>query len=199
MPWFPPTPNRTMDQPAVATPGIAQPIALPASWKNTSAAEAWPLAEVEALFALPFADLMHRAQSVHREHHDPNKVQLSTLLSIKTGGCPEDCGYCPQSARHDTGVASQEMLPLDDVGLPLPLGVGLPAAGVPLPLVGGWPFCGGAACSASIGSTSGEGMPPAVVGCSGVVSFGFFLLRASAASPPSRLPASSSPTPIRRP
>ncbi|MBL8522540.1 MAG: biotin synthase, partial [Betaproteobacteria bacterium] len=59
-------------------------MAIPSSW-NKTAAEAWPLAEVEALFALPFADLMHRAQSVHREHHNPNKVQLSTLLSIKTG------------------------------------------------------------------------------------------------------------------
>lgn len=71
--------------------------------------------EIEALFALPFADLMHRAQSVHRANFDPNVVQLSTLLSIKTGGCPEDCGYCPQSVRHHAGVANQEMLALDEV------------------------------------------------------------------------------------
>ena len=71
--------------------------------------------EIEALFALPFADLMHRAQSVHRAHFDPNTVQLSTLLSIKTGGCSEDCGYCPQAARFDTGVENQGLMNLDDV------------------------------------------------------------------------------------
>ncbi len=60
----------------------------------------WTRAEVEALYALPFNDLLHRAHTVHRAHHDPNAVQVSTLLSIKTGGCPEDCAYCPQSARH---------------------------------------------------------------------------------------------------
>ncbi|HVK53671.1 MAG TPA: hypothetical protein VM532_01440, partial [Burkholderiales bacterium] len=60
--------------------------------------------EVEALFGLPFNDLIYRAQSVHRKNFDPNEVQLSTLLSIKTGGCSEDCGYCPQAARYDTGV-----------------------------------------------------------------------------------------------
>ncbi|HSQ79616.1 MAG TPA: biotin synthase BioB [Casimicrobiaceae bacterium] len=69
---------------------------------------------IEALFALPFNDLLLRAQQVHREHHAPNAVQLSTLLSIKTGGCPEDCGYCPQSARHHSGVAGE---PLLDVGV----------------------------------------------------------------------------------
>jgi biotin synthase len=67
------------------------------------------------LFALPFADLLFRAQQVHREHHAPNTVQLSTLLSIKTGGCPEDCGYCPQAARHHTGVANDGLLDVDDV------------------------------------------------------------------------------------
>ena len=69
---------------------------------------------IEALFALPFNDLLLRAQQVHREHHAPNAVQLSTLLSIKTGGCPEDCGYCPQAARHHSGVAGE---PLLDVGV----------------------------------------------------------------------------------
>ena len=73
------------------------------------------IADIDALFALPFADLMFRAQTVHRENFDPNKVQLSTLLSIKTGGCPEDCAYCPQSARYDTGVENQSLLNLDDV------------------------------------------------------------------------------------
>jgi biotin synthase len=89
----------------------AQPITLTTRWKSTD----WTVATVEALFALPFADLMHRAQSVHREHHNPNKVQLSTLLSIKTGGCPEDCGYCPQAARYHTGVENEAMLDLADV------------------------------------------------------------------------------------
>ena len=73
------------------------------------------MAGIEALFALPFADLMHQAQTVHRANFDPNKVQLSTLLSIKTGGCSEDCGYCPQAARYNTGVENQGLLNLDDV------------------------------------------------------------------------------------
>ena len=73
------------------------------------------MAEIDALFALPFADLMFQAQTVHRESFDPNRVQLSTLLSIKTGGCSEDCGYCPQSARYDAGVENQGLLNLDDV------------------------------------------------------------------------------------
>lgn len=81
----------------------------------SSAAQRWSLAQVEALFRLPFADLLYRAQQVHREHFDPNAVQLSTLLSIKTGGCPEDCGYCPQAARYDTSVKSQVLMELDDV------------------------------------------------------------------------------------
>ena len=75
----------------------------------------WPLEAVEALFALPFADLLWRAQQVHRAHWDPLGVQLSTLLSVKTGGCPEDCAYCPQSVRYDTGVDNQPMLPLAEV------------------------------------------------------------------------------------
>ncbi len=75
----------------------------------------WPVAGINALFELPFADLIHRAQSVHRQHFDPNAVQLSTLLSIKTGGCPEDCGYCPQAARYHTGVDNQKLLDVDEV------------------------------------------------------------------------------------
>ena len=78
-------------------------------------AETWSLQQVAELYALPFNDLLFRAQQVHREYFDANKVQLSTLLSVKTGGCPEDCGYCPQSARHDTGVGNQEMLGVDEV------------------------------------------------------------------------------------
>jgi biotin synthase len=80
-----------------------------------SAPPRWPVDDVEALFALPFVDLVFRAQEVHRAHHAPNAVQLSTLLSIKTGGCPEDCAYCPQSARHATGVASEPMLDVAQV------------------------------------------------------------------------------------
>jgi biotin synthase len=75
----------------------------------------WRLAEVEALFELPFMDLLFRAQQVHRAHHAPNRVQMSTLLSIKTGGCPEDCGYCPQSVHYETGVAREDTLPVDAV------------------------------------------------------------------------------------
>ena len=71
--------------------------------------------EVEALLDLPFGDLLFRAQSVHRDNFDPNAVQLSTLLSIKTGGCPEDCGYCPQAARYHTGIENEALLPLDEV------------------------------------------------------------------------------------
>ena len=75
----------------------------------------WRVDEVEALFALPFNDLLFRAQQVHRENFDPNAVQRSTLLSIKTGGCSEDCGYCSQSARYDTGLERERLLPLDEV------------------------------------------------------------------------------------
>lgn len=73
------------------------------------------VAAIEALFALPFNDLMYRAQAVHRQHFDPNAVQLSTLLSIKTGGCSEDCGYCSQSARFPTRVADAPLMSLAEV------------------------------------------------------------------------------------
>jgi biotin synthase len=72
-------------------------------------------AEVERMFDLPFNDLVFRAAAVHRAHFDPNRVQLSTLLSIKTGGCPEDCAYCPQAARYSTGVANEPLLGLETV------------------------------------------------------------------------------------
>jgi len=75
----------------------------------------WTREEVLALFALPFPELMHRAAAAHREHFDPRQVQVSTLLSIKTGGCPEDCAYCPQSARYDTGLKAQKLMSLDEV------------------------------------------------------------------------------------
>ncbi len=82
---------------------------------TAAANEIWPVAEVAALFELPFNDLMWRAQQVHRAHFDANEVELATLLSIKTGGCPEDCGYCPQAARYDTGVTAQKMMPVEEV------------------------------------------------------------------------------------
>jgi biotin synthase len=75
----------------------------------------WSRAEVLALLDLPFPELMARAGAVHREHFDPREVQVSTLLSIKTGGCPEDCAYCPQAARYDTGLKAHKLLSLDEV------------------------------------------------------------------------------------
>lgn len=75
----------------------------------------WRLEEVQALFALPFNDLIYQAQCVHREHFDPNEVQISSLLSIKTGSCSEDCGYCPQSARYDAGVTPEALMPVETV------------------------------------------------------------------------------------
>ena len=78
-------------------------------------AKPWTVAEVAALFELPFNDLLFRAQTVHREHFDANAVPLSTLLSIKTGGCEEDCKYCPQSAHFDTGLKAEKLIPLEEV------------------------------------------------------------------------------------
>ncbi|MEO8104629.1 MAG: biotin synthase BioB, partial [Betaproteobacteria bacterium] len=101
-----------MDHPVTVT---SLPIAVPASWQGNPGKEAWPLGKVLALLDLPFADLMHRAACVHRAHHDANRVQLSTLLSIKTGGCPEDCGYCPQAARYHTGVDNEALMEIADV------------------------------------------------------------------------------------
>ena len=75
----------------------------------------WRAEEVQALFELPFNDLLFQAQSVHRQHFDPNQVQVSTLLSIKTGACPEDCKYCPQSAHYDTGLEKQRLLEVEAV------------------------------------------------------------------------------------
>src|SRR5690554_5452197 len=75
----------------------------------------WRRAEVQALFEMPFNDLLYQAQSVHRRNFQPNRVQLSTLLSIKTGACPEDCAYCPQSARYHTGVKAEPLMDLATV------------------------------------------------------------------------------------
>ncbi|MFI4939708.1 MAG: biotin synthase BioB [Burkholderiales bacterium] len=78
-------------------------------------ATTWTVEAIKALFDLPFNDLLYRAQQVHRAHFDPTEVELATLLSIKTGGCEEDCGYCPQSSHHEGGVVAQKMLSLDTV------------------------------------------------------------------------------------
>lgn len=82
---------------------------------QSSVDETWSLEEIQALFDLPFNDLIFKAQQVHRENFDPNEVQLSTLLSIKSGGCSEDCAYCPQSAHYDTQVENEELLPVEEV------------------------------------------------------------------------------------
>ena len=94
---------------------------------------------IEALFALPFPDLIFRAQQIHREHHSPNAVQLSTLLSVKTGGCPEDCGYCPQAKRYHTGVDDEKLVELSTVL----------AAARAAKAQGATRFCLGAACTIS--------------------------------------------------
>jgi len=75
----------------------------------------WTRAEIQALFDLPFSDLMFHAQTVHRSHFNPNEVQVSTLCSIKTGACPEDCAYCPQSARYDTGLEREKLMAVEKV------------------------------------------------------------------------------------
>ena len=80
-----------------------------------NSAEVWSRQSIEDLFNLPFNDLMFKAQQIHREHFNPNEVQLSTLLSIKTGGCPEDCGYCPQSVHYNTGVEASKLLDVEEV------------------------------------------------------------------------------------
>ncbi|MHB1122092.1 MAG: biotin synthase BioB [Ramlibacter sp.] len=89
--------------------------ARPAPAADAAGAQRWTPAAVEALLELPFADLLYQAQTVHRQHHDPHEVELATLLSVKTGGCPEDCGYCPQSVHHDTGVAAGKLMAVDEV------------------------------------------------------------------------------------
>lgn len=75
----------------------------------------WTVVDIAALYEMPLNDLMFKAQTVHRENFDPNAVQVSTLLSIKTGGCSEDCGYCPQAARYNTEVGSEPLMPIDEV------------------------------------------------------------------------------------
>jgi len=87
----------------------------PAKDLHSPARSDWTREEIAALFDLPFPELMFRAASVHRAHFDPTEVQTSTLLSIKTGGCPEDCGYCSQSAKYDTGVKASKLMEVEKV------------------------------------------------------------------------------------
>jgi biotin synthase len=83
--------------------------------KEANTLSSWNISQIEELLDLPFNDLIYQAQFVHRQYHDANFVQLSTLVSVKTGGCSEDCGYCPQAARYHTGVNDEDMLSLDKV------------------------------------------------------------------------------------
>ena len=119
-----PPPNiTTMSQPTTHTLDASDSAPRPASHGVPPLASAigtaprgdWSLEQAEALFALPFADLIYTAQRVHRAWHAPNTVQMSTLLSIKTGACPEDCAYCPQSVRYHTGVEAEALMSLDEV------------------------------------------------------------------------------------
>jgi biotin synthase len=75
----------------------------------------WTKEEIIAIYNKPLMDLMYEAATIHREHHDPNVVQVSTLLSIKTGGCPEDCGYCPQAARYHTDIEGNDLMSVQQV------------------------------------------------------------------------------------
>ncbi|MDA8961804.1 biotin synthase BioB [Congregibacter sp.] len=120
-----PTESRIMNLPVSSTSSVSS--VLPADLAAVNAGPApgepvsapvrhdWQREELAALFALPFSDLVYRAQSVHREHFDPNEVQVSTLLSIKTGACPEDCAYCPQSTRFDTGLSVEALMEVNQV------------------------------------------------------------------------------------
>ena len=94
----------------VVSQTIAAPTAAPRALRHD-----WSRSEVRALFDLPLPELLFRAAGVHREHFDPSEVQVSTLLSVKTGGCPEDCGYCPQAQRYHTGVEATKLMALDAV------------------------------------------------------------------------------------
>jgi len=94
---------------------IAPPVALTSAASASTPAAKWTVSQVEALYQLPLMDLLFRAQQAHRENFDPNAVQRSTLISIKTGGCSEDCSYCSQSARYKTDVGREALMPVEDV------------------------------------------------------------------------------------
>ncbi len=111
------TPTTPGSDRADTLPACAAPLEPPGASGQAGPAGAarWTVAALESLLALPLPELLFRAQQAHRRHHDPAAVQLSTLLSIKTGGCPEDCAYCPQSSRHDSSLPVEGLLPLDEV------------------------------------------------------------------------------------
>ncbi len=96
-------------------PVALAPESLPGGQASTPLRHDWTREEIEALFALPFNDLLFRAHGIHRQYFDPNEVQVSTLLSIKTGACPEDCAYCPQSNRYDTGLEAEKLMAVEQV------------------------------------------------------------------------------------
>lgn len=102
-------------QPSNQTNNIAKKNPAQTACKEADASSSWGISQIENLLDLPFNDLIYQAQLVHRQYHDANKVQLSTLVSVKTGGCSEDCGYCPQAARYHTEVNDEDMLSLDKV------------------------------------------------------------------------------------
>ncbi|MFP6558323.1 biotin synthase BioB [Paraburkholderia sp. B3] len=104
-----------MTQTHIDITGLGKTKAAAAAAEAQDAAARWRVADVAALYELPFNDLIFRAQQVHREHFDANAVQLSTLLSIKTGGCEEDCAYCPQSSHYDTGLEADKLMAVDEV------------------------------------------------------------------------------------
>ncbi|BCX50594.1 biotin synthase BioB [Comamonas sp. Z1] len=109
-------PVRAADAPQAAACG-SQTMHWHAPAKPAAASEAqrWPVEAVQSLLDLPFLDLLHRAQSVHRENWPAGEIELATLLSVKTGGCPENCGYCPQSAEFDTGVKAEKLMSVEEV------------------------------------------------------------------------------------
>ena len=101
--------NTQVNSPAERAPAIA------ADAASAEPRTDWTINEVRELYATPFMDLLYLAQTVHRRHLNANHVQISTLLSVKTGGCPEDCGYCPQSIRYEAGVDNEPLMDLEEV------------------------------------------------------------------------------------
>lgn len=101
---------------APTPPSTPQPLQFhPRAPQQSAASQRWSLDAVQALLDMPFMDLLWRAQSVHRAHWPAGDIELATLLSVKTGGCPENCGYCPQSAEFDTGVQAQKLMSVEEV------------------------------------------------------------------------------------
>jgi biotin synthase len=100
---------------SVSRSDLRKPSSSNTSSSKTSSSKTWTVAEASALYNLPFNDLLFRAQTVHRANFDPNRVQLSRLLSIKTGGCPEDCAYCSQSVHHESGLSASKLMEVERV------------------------------------------------------------------------------------